>query len=294
MTKPSTPSAWGIHMAKFWLQAGQSLPVDVKLLAPEATRHGFDVPIGLIKEHEIEGIDGMLMKRKTKNDWCIAYNPTVASRGRINFTLGHELGHYLLHRGKQDIFRCGQGEMLDYDSVASKHLEAEANQFSSYLLMPIPDFKSQIAGHRVTLDLIGHCADRYDTSFTATALKWIEFAEEAAIVVVARDGFICWSYPTQSARRHRIYFSAGTEVPQESQERIATLIGASNYTTRVAPGVWHSSMEAEESAILSDQFDMTIFLIRFPGANLIEHEEEAEEDSFSVLSARAQGYNWHK
>lgn len=281
-------------MAKFWQQAGQSLPVDVKLLAPEATRHGFDAPIGLIKEHEIAGIDGMLLKRKTKNDWCIAYNPMVASRGRINFTLGHELGHYLLHRGKQDVFQCGQDEMLNYDSSVSKRREAEANQFSSYLLMPIPDFKSQIDGHAMTLDLIGHCANRYDTSFTATALKWIEFTEDAAIVVVARDGFICWSYPSQSARKHRVYFSAGTEVPQESQARLTTLCGTGNYTTRVAPGVWHASMEADESAILSDQFNMTIFLIRFPGANQVEHEEETDEDSFSVLSAKAQGYNWHK
>lgn len=35
------------------------------------------------------------------------------------------------------------------------------------------------------------------------------------------------------------------QVPQESQERLTTLLGASNYTTHVAPGVWHSSMEAD-------------------------------------------------
>jgi hypothetical protein len=35
--------------------------------------------------------------------------------------------------------------------------------------------------------LLSYCASRYDTSFTATALKWLEIADEAAMLGVARD-----------------------------------------------------------------------------------------------------------
>lgn len=37
----------------------------------------------------------------------------------------------------------------------------DANQFASYLLMPIDDFPRQIAGQAINLDLLARCADRY-------------------------------------------------------------------------------------------------------------------------------------
>jgi hypothetical protein len=196
MSDPTSPAGWGIELSKFWLMAGQAFPIDVKVLAIEATKNRFDVPIGLVKSHTISGIDGILAKRSKKGDWCIAYDETVESPGRINFTLGHEFGHYLLHRHLRDEFQCGQGEMLDYDGASSKKLEGEANRFSSFLLMPINDFKAQLDGHKISLEVLGRCAKRYGTSFTATALKWIEFTNEAAVLIVARDEFICWSYPS--------------------------------------------------------------------------------------------------
>jgi hypothetical protein len=285
MSEPTTPAGWGIELCKFWQLAGQALPIDVKLLATEATKRFAD-PIGKIKVHDIAGIDGMLIKRASKGDWCIAFDPAIESAGRINFTLGHELGHYFLHRNTSDHFQCGQGDMLDYDSVASRKLEGEANKFASFLLMPIPDFKVQIASEEISLELLGHCANRYGTSFTATALKWIEFTDEAAVLVIAREGFICWSYPSDSARRRGVYLPHGTPVPQVSLDNLARVTGARNNTARVPAGVWHPMLEGQESIILSDRFEMAIFLVTFPLANLVEHEEEVIEDSFSLLSKK--------
>lgn len=63
---------------------------------------------------------------------------------------------------------------------------------------------------------------------------------------------------------------------------------------RVAPGVWHPGLEAEECAIVSDRYEMTIFLIRFPLATLVDHEEEPESDAVDFLSRRVQGLDWRK
>lgn len=297
MSNPKTPSAWGIELSKLWMVCAQSFPVDIKQLAPEVTKTKFpDEPVGIIKAHGVSGIDGMLSKRK-KGDWCISYDDTVTVSGRINFSLGHEFGHYLLHRKLRESFQCGQSDMLDYDSVESKKLESEANTFASYLLMPMDDFREQIKGQAVNLDLLGHCADRYGTSFTATALKWIEFTDKAVLLVVAREGFICWSYPSKLAKKRGVYFPPGTPVPQSAIDRLNNFDGIKrqNQKYSVKPGVWHSELEAEESIILSDQFDLVIFLVQFPTAKrIIEHEEEEEEDSFTFLSNRAQGLNWKK
>lgn len=292
---PTTPSAWGIQLAKLWLGCGKGFPVGVKELALEVTKTRFpDAPISIIKGHGISGIDGMLSKRKSKGDWCISYDENVTIPGRINFTLGHEFGHYLLHRSIRDEFRCGQPDILDYNSAASKKQESEANQFASYLLMPVDDFRAQIKGHSITLELLGHCADRYGASLTAAALKWLEFTEEAALLVVAdSDDFICWSYSSQSARKLCAYIAPGTPVPQLALDNLRGGLDTKNRVRRVNVGVWHPTIEAEESVILSDRFEMVIFLVRFPLANSVEHEEE-DEDAFSFLSERAKGYNWKK
>lgn len=294
-TEPATPSAWGIQLSKLWMECGQPFPVDVKQLALEVTKARFSDPIAVIKPHGIAGIDGMLSKRKTKGDWCISYDEAVTVPGRINFTLGHEFGHYLVHRLNHDKFCCGQPDMLDYNSAASKKIEAEANKFASFLLMPANDFRKQIKGQAITLDLLGHCARRYDTSFTATALKWLEITDEAAMLVVARDGFVCWSYPSQLASRKGAYLPPGTSVPQSAIDRLSGGNAQSRKQgVRVRPKVWHDTMEANEFAIVSDQFELAIFLIHFPITHTVEHAEESEDDAFSFLAERAQGFNWTK
>lgn len=294
MSEPMTPAAWGIQLSKLWMQSGQSFPVDVQALALEVTKIKFSDPVGVIKPHGVAGIDGMLSKRKTKGDWCISYDEAVTIPGRINFTLGHELGHYFLHRSTRDTFTCGQLETLGYNEGGSKKQEAEANKFASFLLMPADDFRQQIAGHPITIDLLGYCASRYDTSFTATALKWLELTDEAAMLVVARDEFVCWSYPSTQASQLGCYMPPGTPVPALSVERLVEAGSAGDRMITVPAGVWHPSLEAEESLILSDQFELAIFLIRFPSPGHIEHTEDTSSDSVDFLAERARGLNWKR
>ena len=293
---PTTPIAWGIQLARLWIASGQGFPVRVRDIALEVTKQRFpDEPIGLVMPHGVNGIDGMLTKRKKKQDWVISYDENVTLPGRINFTLAHEFGHYLLHRQLRDEFRCAQSEMMDYDSPESQKIEAQANLFASYLLMPRNDFEEQIRLRDISFELFGECADRYKTSLTATILKWLEFTEEAAMLVVAdHDEFILWSFCSQSARRIRAYKAPGEMLPAAVIARLQSAEGNLRESVRVGPGEWHISEEAIESVVISDQFGQFIFLIRFPYAGSPEHEEETDTDSFDTLSERAAGLGWKK
>jgi hypothetical protein len=294
MTEPTTPAGWGIQLSKLWILSDQAFPVDVKLLALEVTKQRFADPVGVVKPHGVAGIDGML-SRRGRGDWCISYDADVVVPGRINFTLAHELGHYFCHRQRQAEFQCGQGGMLDYYGEASRQMEKEANVFASYLLMPATDFRQQIDGQTITLELLGEVADRYQTSFTATALKWLEITEEAAMLVVARDEFVCWSYPSKLARGRRAWLAPGTPVPEAALDRLKS---AANHTgntwCRVPAGVWHPTLEAEESVIVSDQFELTIFLVRYPEARLVVHDEETETDAFDVMTDASREFDGSK
>ncbi|MBB5393032.1 MULTISPECIES: ImmA/IrrE family metallo-endopeptidase [unclassified Herbaspirillum] len=295
MTDPTTPVAWGIRLSKLWLQAGQSFPVDVKTLALDFTKQKFEDPIGVVVNHGIDGIDGMLSKRKKHKDWCISFDENVAIPGRINFTIAHEFGHYLLHRTLRDDFKCSQAEMMDYDSLESKRIESQANVFASYLLMPRTDFEQQITGQEVTFDLLGNCAERYKTSLTATALKWLEFTHEAAMLVVAdSDDFICWTFCSQLAKRLGCYKAPGEMIPPSVVEYLQTNTADRRIPRRVAPGIWHATAETIESVVVSDQYEQKIFLLRFPYASNVVYEEEEEKDAFAVLSEKSKGLNWKK
>ena len=293
MTEPTTPTAWGIQLSKLWIASGQSFPVDVKMLALEVTKQKCQDPIGLVVPHGVTGIDGMLSWHEKKKIWCISYDQSVTVPGRINFTLAHELGHYFCHRQRQTEFHCGQVDMLDYQGAVSQKMEKEANVFASYLLMPATDFREQIGGQAITLELLGHVADRYQTSFTATALKWLELTEEAAMIVVARDEFVCWSYTSQLASKRRAWMAAGTPVPNSAIERLKSATNhPGNSCYRVPAGIWHPSLEAEESVIISDQFDLMIFLVRYPDARFVSHDEEPETDAFDVIENASKGLGW--
>ena len=282
---PNTPQAWGILLSKLWMLTGQDFPVNAKKIALEVMQKKFDDPISNIKGHDISGIEGMLSKSSDGKSWYILYDETIESAGRINFTLSHELGHYLLHRKLQDEFKCGQSYMLDYNSPQSKALEKEANKFASYLLMPINDFRSQVNGEKINLDLLSYCANRYDVSFTAAAIKWAEFTDETAIVVMARDEFICWSYPSQKARKLGIYYTIGTPLPAES----ISSLWLTNSSIKRSAGVWHKNFECVESAIVSDKYDMAIFLIVFSQAHHKEYGDEKESNSIDIIINKAHG-----
>lgn len=285
MTDSLGAAGLGIRAYSFWRHAGMGFPVDVKMLALEMSKVAPD-PIAKILGKDLAGIDGVLARRQ-KGDWVILYDENVSHSGRVNFTLAHEFGHYMVHRTLQDEFECGQRELLDYGSAGARRIEAEANKFASYLLMPIADYREQLSSAAFSVDGIRHCAARYDVSFTAAVLKWLEFTEEAAFLAVARDDFVCWSYTSASARF--AYLRPGTPVPRPALDRLGERQRFSAASVNVGPGVWHPTYEAEEALIVSDQFELAIFLVRFPSISRTEHTEPLVADTFDLLQSRVHG-----
>jgi len=194
-TEKMTPQKWAYQLTHILnAYAGQErFPVDVKAIAKDFSHHKYpDDPISKIKGAPLPKFDGGLYKAPTgKKGWGIIYNNAIESKGRINFTLAHEFGHYLLHRiDYPEGIECGEQDLVRWDSGYAK-IEHQANVFAANLLMPLDDYRRQIdASAKVNLDMIGHCADRYEVSLIAAILRWIEYSGRRAIIVVSRDGFI--------------------------------------------------------------------------------------------------------
>jgi hypothetical protein len=146
-------------------------------------------------------------------------------------------------------------------------METEANTFSSFLLMPLDDFRAQISGHEISLDLMEHLADRYTVSITAAILKWLSIADQRAMIVVGNSGFIDWSWCSDKLLKSGVFYHARQETIELPPLSLAAqqnmLIDNAKGVTHPR-GVWNPDEEVHEMTIFSDQLEMTISLLIYP------------------------------
>jgi hypothetical protein len=279
---PTTPTAWGIRLSKLW---GPRFPVDVRQIALQYSAQRFDDPIHAIKEADVGGrFEGALFPLNKRNGWAILYNPKIASAGRINFTLGHELGHYLCHRLQNaGGFECSEQGVLGFDrDEARRNLEREADVFASYLLMPIDDFRDQVRDQPLTMELMAHCANRYGVSLTAACVKWIEFTPMRAALVWADNGRVLWGRRSGAAKKQGVYFPLGMELPVGSLAARGPSIGDPDRAgVKLPAGVWQRREAVTEFTIFSDRYEATISLLLIDERDFSGwHQEEDVEDTF--------------
>uniref|UniRef100_UPI00057794D7 ImmA/IrrE family metallo-endopeptidase n=1 Tax=Bradyrhizobium japonicum TaxID=375 RepID=UPI00057794D7 len=162
---------------------------DVGRLAMETTAQMFPGdPIVKVEEEDLEGFAGALVPAESRTRWGIAYGKGQ-SPGRRRFTIAHEFGHFLLHRKK---YPNGiHSSEADVDGRTKIEVEREANEFASWLLMPLDDFRKQIAPRdKPDFDAIGNCATRYEVSLVAAVLRWLRYTERRAVFVNSIDGVL--------------------------------------------------------------------------------------------------------
>ena len=275
LSLPTTPQGWAIRLTKLVCAVQQAhglprFPIDVETVAREFSNQVFpDAPITMVQGLGLsKGVEGMLMPQPNgSGEWGIIYNDTIKSRGRRNFTLAHEFGHYLLHRKAfpQGI-QCTSRNMGDWSADRSV-IEAEANTFASYLLMPLDDFREQIRGRIIDIDAMTEIADRYAVSLTAAILKWLTITNKRAMLVVSKEGFIDWSWSSGPLIRSGIYYAARrtiVEVPAAALAAQEVDADIGRHGVLHAPGVWLGSEPVREMAVFSPSNEMAISLLIYP------------------------------
>lgn len=274
MKLPETPERWAIHLSEM-LKAFQDahgisrFPVDVAAVAQEYSRHVFPTdPITVVRgEPMSEKFEGMLLPSPhVKGEWGIFYNSAIASKGRQNFTLAHELGHYLLHRHKLPRgLQCTGRSMLDWKTEEAQ-IEAQANTFSSFLLMPLDDFRQQVGTQKMSKELMRHLSDRYGVSMTAAILKWLSMTKERAMIVVSKDGFIDWAWSSERLLKSGVYYKARKDVIELPSASLAASqnLDLDNSSGVLHPiGVWNPREEVQEMVVLQNNL-MTVSLLIYP------------------------------
>ncbi len=282
MHKNPKTEANNISKALRLVLGGECIPVDIQGLVVEWSNNVCpEEPILGVKSVPLPNFEGMLVKSPRGNGWMIGVNDQMESEGRIRFTIAHEFGHYILHRDVQEKFECSNQDMHSWGSQV-RAMEAEADTFASYLLMPLDDFRRQIEGQKLSFDLLRHCADRYGVSLTAAALKWREIAPGRAIVLSAKDGFLDWSCSNKRAFQTGAYFAtknSSIEVPAGSLLLDATR-SATGHFRRIPASTWFpkesSDVFIEEHAFVVEggDFSYVLGVLLLPEIDVRLNEDE--------------------
>lgn len=294
MTTAFGPARWATEIGKMLtiVFGPEHFPIDVIGIALQYTAQRFPGDaITLARGDNLPGFDGALYRAPAgKSGWGIINNNALASPGRINFTLAHELGHYLLHRADHPKgIRCGEQDVVRWDSAYGQ-IEQQANLFAAALLMPLDDYRRQIAADtRVDLDMISHCADRYRVSLIAAILRWLTYTERRAILVVSRDGFILWSRASEAAAKTGAVFRTSgspVEIPPQSHAATQDQLIDGRAGILHPPGVWFRE-DVREMTIFSEQYNFTISLLLLEDRDrYFQLESDPEEDTYDRFTSQ--------
>lgn len=298
MSTEHSPKRWGNELTRLlnavYANSADRFPVRVPALAQEFSAQRFpNDRLVMVKGESLGNFDGALLHGS--KGWGIVYNKAIRSSGRINFTLAHEFGHYLLHRAAfPDGLQCSQEDLTRWDS-AYREVEGQANDFAATLLMPLDDFRTQVtAKSKPSLDDIGACADRYGVSLIAAALRWLAYTERRSVIVVSRDGYILWSRSSGRALRTGAFFRTANvppvAIPPRSLAAQPHLLERSRAQLSHDAGVWFRNEGCDEIALASDHYDFTISLLHLEAAEWRPRDDDEDEiqDTLDRLSSTGQ------
>ncbi len=120
----------------------------------------------------------------------ITVNKQIPELGKKRFAIAHELGHFGLHRKKSPIEICTELSFLEWYKKSDE--EQEANAFAVELLMPTDIFRTFCANKTPSLKEIGKIADEFQTSLTATAIRYVELGKTPCAIIASKDEKVNW------------------------------------------------------------------------------------------------------
>lgn len=176
-----------------------------------------------IAELTTEGFEGALITNSEKSSGVIMVKSGVNPQRR-RFTIGHELGHFLLPWHRQTSFNCKQEDIKDSsDSLVRagvrQDIETEANAFASELLMPRAQVKARLKKYgEPELEHLVELASIYDVSVEATVWRYKALSDYPVAFVFSHNNVV--RYWTRAAEfPYTLCVRKGLQLPSKSPSR---------------------------------------------------------------------------
>lgn len=141
----------------------------------------------------------------------IRVSDRIRESGRRRFVIAHEIGHWCLHRKQSSLLACTDEDLLA--RYGASPLEFEASIFASSLLMPKPLFLKRVNDRLPTEGVLKELCDYFQTTLTATAVRFVETAKDYFVFVLSEHGRIRWWRASDAFGEHELWIENRTPVP---------------------------------------------------------------------------------
>ena len=141
-----------------------------------------------IQNKKINGAQGRIII--SGGSAMITINSEVTYEKQKRFIIAHELGHYELHRHLKIFYNCDEPAFYEWHKKGSH--EKEANEFAGELLMPSKVFYKHCQNKLFDLNLIFELSDRFQTTPTSTAIKYVQNGHFPIFIVCSYKGRVKW------------------------------------------------------------------------------------------------------
>ena len=146
-----------------------------------------------VKEEDLEGCEGVLLRPKGVQRGIIAVKKTIRSEGRKRFTIAHEIGHYILPGHDEHGSICKPADIESWSESAADR-ERQANDFAAALLIPESVVISHEGRTPPSFKTIENIANECTASLSASAWRYCDITGEQCAVVWSEEGKVVWSY----------------------------------------------------------------------------------------------------
>ena len=167
-----------------------------------------------VKAERLDRLHGALIR----DNRLILFNQRIPEPGKQRFTVAHELGHWEMHPGLNQVFACTAEDIQAYRGSAH---ELEANAFAAELLMPSFLISDALARSGPTVTTAVRLAEYYQTSFTAAVLRMIQFTDLPAFVAFSENNRLKW-YQRSTRASDYFFMEVGSQLDGESLARYST------------------------------------------------------------------------
>jgi hypothetical protein len=276
----------GLVTAILAIEKELPIPVPIEELCTQ-------LDISEISGMETDAFEGGLITDTTRSSGIILVNMN-RKRQRRRFSIGHELGHFLIPTHMPDAegrFLCSRADMSRLSAKENERrarMEVEANRFSSLILIPPPALRKDLRNYQnADLAHIMHLARRYDVSKEAMARAYATYHPETVAIIVCKDGKILRSYRNVTTFPF-IQPSYGQPVPVGSlYHKPGHTIGRASDFSGCVPDIWINVDRGNQAPTMSEQIYLqqegyALILLR------LEKLDEDEEDEEEMVERR-----WH-
>lgn len=152
-----------------------------------------------IQYKQLNGLEGALIANPEKSEGIIIINESVIPT-RQRFTLGHELGHFLIPRHGHQM-NCSLNDLYlpsGQKLSAAQQIEAEANLFSEEILLPKSKFRAtkEFRSEPSTNSIL-ELSDMFGVSFKACANRYVKLSDHPVAVVFSKDSVIEYGFRSE-------------------------------------------------------------------------------------------------